>query len=211
MAKQAWRNLVGLLLMAVLLGSGMAKAESSLLPEPWDNLQGVKVCIPSYQSFLWASVKEPPEGFKEKSKSVGNDLVDLVSLRLQRNGVPFEVKDFCPSRPTLNWYAGTTGPIGAGYRGGIVTVEVSTTVYDAEGKAYPWRVDIYSDSSSFVLGPYYSKDATELLRVFQNYVLEEIDNFVTAWKKANPSGTEQPNKTPSSGTSGMPEINGHQQ
>jgi len=212
MAKQAWRNLAGSLLMAVLLASGIAKAESSPLLGPEGNLRGVKVCISSVaQSLLWAFADDPPDGFTEKSTSVGNDLVDLVSLRLQRNGVPFEVKDVCPSKPNLTWLVGATGPIGAGYRGGSVKVYVSTTVYDAEGKAYPWPVNIYEGGWSFVLGPGYSKDAKEMLRVYQDYVLEAIDSFVTDWKKANPAGTEQPNKTPSSGTSRMSETNGHQQ
>ena len=190
MAKQAWRNLAGSLLMAVLLVSGIAKAESSPLPGPWNNPQGVKVCISSFQSFLWTSVKKPPEGFKEKIESVGNDLLDLVSLRLQRNGVPFEVKGVCSAEPSLFWSVEVTAPIGAGYRGGTVTVSVSTTVYDVKGKVYPWPVPIYNYGSYFVLGPRYSRDATELLRVFQDYILEAIDDFVTGWKKANPSRTE---------------------
>lgn len=183
-AKRTWKSLAGMLLMALWLGSGIAKAQS--LPEPWDNLRGVKVCISSVpNSLFWTSADEPPEGFKEKIATVGNNLVDLVSLRLQRNGIPFEVKDFCPSEPSLLWYIGVTAPIGTGYSGGRVAVYVSTTVY-----AYPWPVDIYKNSSSFVLGPGYSKDATELLRVFQDYILEQINKFITDWKKANSSGTE---------------------
>lgn len=189
MAKQTWKSLAGLLLMALWLGSGIVKAQS--LPEPWDNLRGVKVCIPSsLNSLFWASADEPPEGFEEKIETVGNDLVDLVSLRLQRNGIPFEVKDFCLSEPSLFWYVGMTAPIGTGYSGGRVTVYVFTTVYDARGNAYPWLVNVYENNSSFVLGPGYSKDATELLRVFQDYILEQINEFVTDWNKANSSGTE---------------------
>ena len=182
--------------MAVLLGSGIAGAQSS--PEPWDNLRGVKVCISLLNAYLWAHVTEPPQGFKEKEGSVGEDLLDLVSLRLQRSGVPFEVEPICLSEPNLIWSVQATGPIGTGYRGGRAEVTVYTRVYDAQGKAYPRRVDIYANRTFFVLGPPYSRDATELWRIFQSYVLERIDGFIADWKKANPSGIEQPNKTLSS-------------
>lgn len=181
--------------MAVLLGSGIARAESPL--GPWRNLRGVKVCIPTLDAVLWTSVNKPPKGFEEKSVSVGRDLLDLVSLRLQRNGVPFKVEEFCRG-PILSWFVAATGPIGTGCRGGMVGVVVYTRVYDAEGRAYPWPVNIYAGLAAFVLGPLYSQDATELLRTFQSRVLRRIDDFIADWKKANPSGMEQPNKTLSS-------------
>ncbi len=186
-------------MVAMLLGSGVARAQSS--PKPWDNLRGVKVCISRIDAFLWTIdqfLNEPPKGFEEKSVIVGKDLPDLVSLRLQRSGVPFEVKMSCDSEPTLKWSVAATNPIGTGYRGGMVAVTVSTRVYDAQGKAYPWPATIYATRAFFVLGPGYSEDATELLRIFQSYVLKRIDDFIADWKMANPSGIEQPNKTLSS-------------
>ena len=183
MAKQGL-NIV--ILLPLLLSTITARAQFSFGPEI--NLRETSVCITSFLSTLWVSVDDPPEGFKEESERVGNDLLDLVSLRLKRNGVPFEVKGNCLSEASLSWYVSATGPIGAGYRGGSASLYLSTKAYNSEGTVYPWPVDIYSNGSSFVIGPRYSQNAMELLRVFQEYVLERVEEFVSDWKKVNLHG-----------------------
>lgn len=179
------------LAVAVFLASGAALAQKENPPEILGleaNLQGVKVCISSsILSALWVEVNEPPPGFTNEALKVGQDLVDLVSLRLQRNNIPFEVAPICGSEfhYRLSWAVGVTGPIGGGYRGGNLFVYVVTDAYSLQGKLYPYFVKIYETSSTFVLGPSYSSNARQLLLKLRDYVLEQLDDFIADWKKAN--------------------------
>lgn len=179
------------LAVAVFLASGAALAQKENPPEILGleaNLQGVKVCISSsLLSALWVEVNEPPPGFTNEALKVGQDLVDLVSLRLQRNNIPFEVAPICgpESHYLLSWVVTVTRPIGGGYRGGSLFVYVYTNAYSLQGKLYPYFVRIYGTGTTFALGPFYSSNATQLLLQLRDYVLERLDNFIADWKKAN--------------------------